>query len=126
MAGSADIRDRLSLLWIAVMLEMAFNDIYTIILEMSRGSKMELPLEASLMMAIAAVLTSIPIVMIFLSKFLTRKAGRIVNIAAGFFTILYVVGGGSLTPHYIIVAAIEVALLIVIIASAWRWKGQAE
>jgi hypothetical protein len=126
MSRSAEIRDRLSLLWIAVMFEMAFNDIFTIILEMSRGSRLELPLDAPLMMAIAAVLTSIPIAMIFLTKVLPFRAARVVTIAAGSFTILYVIGGGSLSPHYIIVAAMEVAALAAIIASALRWKGHAE
>ncbi|MFT6138762.1 MAG: hypothetical protein ACJAUJ_001858, partial [Salibacteraceae bacterium] len=45
------------------------------------------------------------------------------NILAGFITIVFVIGGGSLMPHYIICASIEVIILIIIIIKAWRWEN---
>ena len=49
-----------------------------------------------------------------------------VNIIAAIITIIYVIGGGSSTPHYIIIASIEVGLLFVIIWSAWKWTNKDE
>ncbi|KGE70887.1 DUF6326 family protein [Spirochaeta lutea] len=117
-----NIRIRLSLLWIVVMLNMIFNDIFSIMVEIVEGSVLQLPGDVQTVMAVAAVLTNIPILMILLSWTLPHRAARIANIAAAIFTIVYVVGGGSLLPHYIIVAVIEVAVLAGIILQAGRWK----
>jgi hypothetical protein len=56
--------------------------------------------------------------MIYFSRSLDFKINRILNIIAGFITIVFVIGGGSLAPHYIICASIEV---ILIISTAWKW-----
>lgn len=113
---------QLSLLWIVVMFNMIFNDIYSIMIYLVEGKIPEVPGEIRTLMAIAAIITNIPIFMVLLSRWLPQKGSRIANIAAGIFTILYVVGGGSLDLHYIIVASIEVILLLIIIVKAWKWK----
>lgn len=77
------------------------------------------------LMLIGAVVHQIPIFMIFLSRVLKYKTNRLVNIIASFITIIYVVGGGSLLPHYIFIAAVEIACLLLIIWIAWRWKNSA-
>jgi hypothetical protein len=56
--------------------------------------------------------------MIYFSRVLPYKPNRWVNIIAAIFTIIYVIGGGSATPHYIIVAGIEVIICLVIIVKA--------
>ncbi|MCP4438351.1 MAG: hypothetical protein GY810_05350, partial [Aureispira sp.] len=55
-------------------------------------------------------------------RVLKYKVNRLANIVAAIFTIIYVIGGASLTPHYIIIATIEVILLLLIIFNAWKWK----
>jgi len=35
--------------------------------------------------------------------------------------IVFIVGGGSTTPHYLFIAAVEVACLLAIIWKALRW-----
>ncbi len=119
-----DIRVKLSTLWIVVMMNMIFADIYSIIIELVNKNTMDIPGNVKTIMAIAAIVTNIPILMIYLSRVLKYKANRWTNIIAGIFTIIYVVGGGSLAPHYIIVATIEVVLLFIIIVNAWRWSNQ--
>lgn len=59
--------------------------------------------------------------MIYFSRVLPYKSNRLLNIIAGIFTILYVIGGASLLPHYIVIATIEVVVLVVIIVKSWKW-----
>ncbi|WP_407946141.1 DUF6326 family protein [Paenibacillus athensensis] len=47
---------------------------------------------------LAAVLVEVPIAMVLLSRFLKQGIHRWANIIAGAFTILYVIGGGSVAP----------------------------
>jgi len=121
---TVDTRVKLSTLWIVVVVYMIFADIFSIILELDqKGTLGEMPTDAKTMMALAAFLTSIPILMIYFARVLPYKANRLLNIIAGIFTILCVVGDGSLLPHYIIVASIEVVILLIIIVKAWKWKN---
>ena len=74
-------------------------------------------------MAIAAIVTNISILMIYFARVLPYKPNRLANIIAGILTIIYVVGGGDMAPHYIIIAAIEVICLLLIIVNSWKWKN---
>ncbi len=106
------------------MFNMVFADIYSIMVELvNKNTLTDMPGEVKTVMAIAAIMTNIPIVMIFLSRVLKYKANRLLNIAAGIFTILYVVGGGSSTPHYVIVVTIELIFLLMIIWISWKWPS---
>ena len=115
------MKTKLSTLWIVVMFNMLFADIFTIMVEFVDKNGIDLPGEVKIVMAIAAFVTNIPILMIYFSRIMPYKLNRICNIVAGIFTIIYVIGGGSITPHYIIIASIEVILLIMVIINAWKW-----
>jgi len=118
-----DIKIKISTLWIVIMMNLIFADILSIMVELVNKNTLDIiGGEVTTAMAIAAIVTNIPILMIYLSRALPYKANRISNILAAFITILYVIGGGSLTPHYVIIASIEVALLLVILWSAWKWS----
>jgi len=117
-----DVKTKLSTLWIVLLLNMIYADIYSIIIELVDGNVLDIPGEVHTIMAIAAILTNIPIMMVFLSRLLNYTLNRRLNIGAALFTILYVVGGGDTAPHYLIVATIEIILLITILVNAWRWK----
>jgi len=118
-----DIKIKISTLWIVIMMNLIFADILSIMVELVNKNTLDIiGGEVTTAMAIAAIFTNIPILMIYLSRALPYKANRISNILAAFITILYVIGGGSLTPHYVIIASIEVALLLVILWSAWKWS----
>ncbi|MDR3194105.1 MAG: DUF6326 family protein [Tannerella sp.] len=119
-----ETRVELSTLWIVVMLNMIFADIFTILVELVNKNTMEeLPGDVITVMAIAAIVTNVPILMIYLARVLPYKSNRWMNIVAAIFTIVYVTGGGSATPHYIIIASIEVIILLTVIVKAWKWKN---
>ncbi len=110
------------LLWISVMLTMLFADIFSLIVEMTDGIVIDIPLDAKTMMGIAAILTNIPILMIILTWVLPTKWNKWVNVSAAIFTIFYVVGGGAMLPHYLVIGCIEIVLLILIMRVVLRWK----
>jgi hypothetical protein len=116
----------LSTLWIVVMMNMIFADILGFMLpgalaEIMTGYGGSVKLTQGAML-IAALFLEIPIAMIFLSKVLKHKTNRLLNIIAASITILFVVGGGSLTLHYIFLAGIEVICMLAIIILSWKWK----
>jgi hypothetical protein len=116
----------LSTLWIVVMMNMIFADILGFMLpgalaEIMTGYGGSVKLTQAAML-IAALFLEIPIAMIFLSKVLKRKTNRLLNIIAASITILFVVGGGSLTLHYIFFAGVEVICMLAIIILSWKWK----
>jgi len=105
------------------MLNLIFADILSIIVELvNKNTLGDILGEVTSTMAIAAIITNIPILMIYFSKSLDYKANRILNIIASCITIVFVIGGGSLLPHYVICASIEVVVLIIIIRTAWNWS----
>lgn len=116
------MKTKLSTLWIAVMFNMVFADIFSIMIELVRKDTLNIPGDVTTIMAIAAVITNIPILMIYFSRTLSHKANRITNIAAAVFTMVYIVAGGDGAPHYLIIAAIEIFLLLTIIIHAWKWN----
>lgn len=112
----------LSSLWTVLMINMIYNDIFSIIVELEKFEKLELPGDAKTLMFMAAFVTNIPIMMIFFSRVLNYTINRWLNIGVGIFTIIYVWGGMSPYPHYIAIATIETVLALVIIWIAWTWK----
>jgi hypothetical protein len=114
---------KLSTLWIVVMINMIYADIYSIMVELVNKNTLDIPGDVKVVMAIAALVTNIPIFMIYLSRVLSYKWNKWSNIVAGVLTIVYIIGGGSSTPHYFIVAFIEIIILIMIIANAWKWTN---
>ncbi|WP_442267392.1 DUF6326 family protein [Tenacibaculum sp. ZS6-P6] len=116
------IKITLSLLWTVVMFFMVFADIFSIIVEIELGNTIQIPIEVKSAMLIAAFMVAIPILMIIMSWVLTYKFSRISNIITGIFTILFVIGGGSIMPYYLVIASFEVLLLITIIIISYKWS----
>lgn len=98
-----------------------FADILSIIVELESGKAIQIPFEVKSAMLIAAFMLTVPILMIIASWVLTYKVNRVSNIVAGIFTILFVIGGGSTMPHYLVIASFEVLLLITIIVISFKW-----
>ena len=61
--------------------------------------------------------------MIFLSRILKPEANHWANTAAAVITTLFVVGGGSIDPHYLFFAAVEIACMALIVWSVWARRG---
>ena len=118
-------RERLSLLWMVIMFTMAFADILTFVLPESLNSMVQGTTDVKItqgLLLIMAILVQIPILMIYLSRVLTWKINRVINIAASIITILFVVGGGSLYLHYLFFGSIEVLCMVLIIVYSVKWK----
>ena len=114
---------RLSTLWIVVLINMIFADIFSIMVELVNKGTLHIPGDVKVIMAIAAIVTNIPILMIYFARVLPYKPNRLANIIAGILTIIYIIGRGDMAPHYIIIAAIEVICLLSIMVSSLKWKN---
>lgn len=115
---------KLSTLWLIVSINIILADVLSVFVELVNKNTLNILGEVKSTMAIAAILLNIPILMIYFSRTLNYRTNRIANILASSITILFILGGGSLMPHYIICACIEVIVLITIITIAWQWKSQ--
>ena len=121
-----DTRTRLSTLWVVVMFNMVFADILTFIkpgaLEEVWAGQAGVQITDGLLL-VFAVLLEIPIAMIFVSRILKPEANRWANTIAAVATTLFVVGGGSIDPHYLFFAAVEIACMALIVWSVWARRG---
>lgn len=122
--NTIDIKVKLSTLWIVVMMNMIFADIFTITVELVNKNTLAVPGDVKVIMSIAAIVTNIPILMIYFSRVLPYKWNRLSNIVAGILTIIYIIGPGDTSVHYLICAGVEVLILLIIMVNAWKWKEQ--
>ncbi len=116
-----DPRVKLSLLWIFVVLNMAYADILSLMDPTSviRGIMAGAPLPAGGLLAGAMVMET-SIAMVILSWVLHSKVNRWVNIIIGVFMIVQIVMGGH-GLYYLFFESIEVASILLIIWFAWKW-----
>ena len=121
------IPTKISTLWVVVLFNMAFADILSFMLPefavQIQSGEVDGVVITPMFMLVAAVLIEISIVMIYFSRALSRQASRIANFIAVAVTALFVIGGGSLAPHYIFFASIEVITMIYIAYLAWTWRA---
>lgn len=117
------VRIKLSALWVFVMVNMVFADILSFI---RPGFFEEIAKQQinDVMLAVFAVLIVIPASMIFLSLVLKKKANSRANIVVAVITTLWIIGGGSAYPHYIIFASMEVLAMLLIVRYAWNWSKE--
>lgn len=115
-------------LWIAVLFNMAFADILGFlqpgILDQIATGEIDGIVLTPMFILLAAVCIQIAVAMIVLTSVLPRAFSRIANICAAAFTILFIVGGGSLSAHYMLLAGMEIAALITIIWLAKTWRDE--
>ncbi len=121
-----DIRGRLSTLWIVVLFNMLYADILSflrpeflrgLMTGYAEGIRVTQPLLVG-----SAVMVEIPILMVLLARVLNRRANRRANFVAVPLTSAFIIGGGSTSPHYLFVAAVELVFLAVILRYVWRWR----
>lgn len=126
-ATTDDLRAKLSSLWTVVMFALLAADVLSMYIPGAAEEVAEFAGDTPIpqLMLVAAILMSIPIVMIFLCRVLPPRVNRWANIVAAVITIVYVLGGGSTYPHYIVLATIEVVSMLLIIWYAWRWPQAA-
>lgn len=90
----------LSLLWVVVMFNMVFADIVGFLNPGTLEEMIAMRPPQSLLL-VFSVLLEIPIAMIILSRVLPRASNRIANLVAPVITILWVIGGGTLSASYV-------------------------
>jgi len=122
-----DVRARLSWVWVFVLLNMIFADIFSFeraefLRQLLAGQAGQVAITAEVLL-LASVVTAIPISMVVLSQVLPRRPNRWANIVVSVGTIAYVWGGGDLTaPHYVFMASLETLGCLYIAWFAWRWR----
>jgi hypothetical protein len=121
-----DPKIKLSLLWIFVVLNMAYADILSLMDSTSPIRKVMAgaPLPSG-GLVLGAIVMETAIAMIILSWVLNYKVNRWVTIIIGAFNILYVVRGGH-GLYYAFFATVEVAFMLLIIWFSWKWKPAIE
>jgi uncharacterized membrane protein YhaH (DUF805 family) len=121
-----DMGTRLSTLWVVVMFNMVFADILSFIkpgaLQELWAGQAGVQVTPGLLL-VFAILLEIPIAMIFVSRILKRGANRWANTVAAVISTGFVVGGGSMDPHYVFFASVEVACMALIVWSVWSRRS---
>jgi hypothetical protein len=121
-----DPRVKLSLLWIFVILNMAYADILSLMDPTSiiRGIMAGSPLPSGGLLAGAIVMES-SIAMVILSWVLNYKVNRWVTIIIGLLMIWQIIVGGH-GLYYLFFTVIEVTSILLIIWFSWKWKPAIE
>ena len=126
-----DTKERLSVLWIFVLLNYLYADVIALWDIVGMGHAFKLP--QGVLMG-SAILMEIPIAMILASRLLPFRANRLANIVAagvltlinGFLTFVAPLLGLGRPPafgEYLFFATIETVCTVVIFWQAWTWSG---
>ncbi len=121
-----DPRVKLSLLWIFVVVNMAYADILSLMDPASiiRGIMAGAPLPAGGLM-LGAIVMETSFAMVILPWVLNYKVNRWVSIIIGvFMSVQIIIGGHGL--YYAFFATVEVACLLLTIWFTWKWKPAIE
>jgi hypothetical protein len=114
-----DVKVRLSTLWVFMLFNFLYADVMGLF---DPGLSSHLTQEALLA---ASFLTEIPMAMVLLSRVLNYRPDRWANVMAGAFMAVAQVAtlfvGGGPTAYYVFFSIIEVACLLFIVGTAWRW-----
>jgi len=121
-----DPRIKLSLLWIFVVLSMAYADIISLMDPTSiiRGIMVGAPMPTGGLL-LGAIVMEISIAMVVFSWVLNYKVNRWVTSIIGLFMIWQIVVGGH-GLYYLFFTVIEVASILLIIWFSWKWKPVVE
>jgi len=120
----------LSTLWIFFLFSIFFSDFQWIMTpgsldEIASGFVRGFPMTPELLF-IASVVHIIPVLMILLSRVVTRSLNRWLNISMGAFTIFLTFSSGWDAPDQIFFKVAEVIALVLVVWVAWRWKRDAD
>jgi hypothetical protein len=117
-----DIRVRLSTLWVFMLFNYLYCDVMT-----AFDQTLPKNLTPDALLA-ASFLMEIPIAMVLVSWTLKHRPNRWANILAGAFMTVVQVATlfvGTPTTYYLFFSAIEIACLLFIVWTAWRWATPA-
>jgi hypothetical protein len=128
-AGKIPVKMKLSALWAALMFLYIYADFFSLhkpgqMEEVMAGRMGPLPVTQGSLLT-ASILMLIPAVMVFLSLALKPRVGRWVNITLG---VLYTAVNiwnlvGETWAFYILFGILEMALTLLIVWYAWKWRN---
>lgn len=125
-----NVKIKLSLLWATLMFIYLYVDFFGLFqpgaLETILAGKVWV-FEITQTWAMSAMLLmTVPSLMVLLSLVLKAKANRWLNIIMGILYIIVAIGSviGETWAYYIFGTIVEIALLLVIIWTAWKWPTQ--
>jgi hypothetical protein len=123
------VQVKLSALWASLMFLYIYADIFSLykpgqLEEVMAGRMGPLPVTQGSVLA-AAVLMLIPVLMVFLSLALKPGAARWANIVLGLLFTAVNVGNlvGETWAFYILYGIVEMAITLLIVGYAWKWRN---
>ena len=121
------VRDRrvvLSTLWIFVLFNYIYADVFTLFFNPALVEEGKTFTGGSALVVLgAAVLMETAIAMVVVSRLAPYTVNRWANVAAGLLHTAAVAASASLVPYYILFATIEMACTLFIAWYAWRWRN---
>src|SRR5215217_550583 len=127
-----DTNVKLSTLWITASLSYLYCDVISLmdpvlLKQYLAGTVNGMAFTPGFLLG-AAILISIPITMVLLSRVLNYRANRWTNITAATFmtavqTLTLVMGVPA--PYYLYLSIIEIACTVLIVGYAWKWRKPA-
>ncbi len=127
-----DMNVKLSTLWITASLSYLYCDIISLmdpelLKQYLQGNVNGLAFTPGFLLG-AAILISIPILMVLLSRVLNYRANRWANITAGTAmtavqTLTLFIGWPA--PYYLYLSIIEITCTVLIVGYAWKWREPA-
>ncbi len=122
-----DMKAKLSISWIFVLLNVIFRDIHELfrpglLAEMMTGTVNGVQMTEGILL-VAGIVLEIPIAMVLLSRVLPYRINRWANLIAGVIAIPLVIGIGPKDLDDMFFATIEVVSLTLLIWFAWKWPN---
>ncbi len=124
-----DMNVKLSTLWITASLSYLYCDVISLmdpelLRQYLQGNVNGLAFTPGFLLG-AAILISIPILMVLLSRVLNYRANRWTNITAA--TVMTAVQSATLfvgvpAPYYLYLSIIEITCTVLIVGYAWKWR----
>ena len=128
-----NVKVKLALLWVALMFLYIYNDIFSMyqpghVAELFEGHLEGVQFTQTLLFG-AAALMALPSFMVLLSLILKARVNRLVNIIAGIFQILILIGTqfigeGETWFFWRFNELLEALFLVMIIWTAWKWPAR--
>ncbi len=124
-----NVKMKLSALWVVLMFLYIYADIFSLykpgqVEELISGRMGPLPVTQGSLLT-ASILMVIPAVMVFLSLTLKKKVDRWANIILGVLYTAVNIGNlvGETWAFYIFFGIVEMALTLLIVGHAWKWRN---
>ena len=115
---------KLSTLWMFYLFNTIFRDIHEFIEQAMTGTLNGIQITENLLL-FGGFVAEVPISMVLLSQLLPYGTNRCANIIAAVITLAFEINNGTTDLDDTFHMVIEVAALLFIIWSAWRWQNPA-